>query len=1198
MRAFATIAAFEVRTRLKRLSTWVYFAIFFALAILWVAAAGGAIPGAIVSFGSGKVWINSPFAIAQTVAFLGMAALTVIGAIMGRGIQQDAEYRTESFFHTAPISKLAYLGGRFTGAAVVLLVILSSIALGGFAGLFIPGIDPDRVGPVRLLPYVIPYLTILLPNLVVLGGLFFCLGALTRKMLPVYVGSVVLLVGYLAANGLMRDMENKALAAVLDPFGSIAMSRLTEYWSIAERNEWLIPFEGLLAANRLVWLAIAATVVGIAFWRYRFAVPQQGGGRRASGSPTAADERATAVARLPVTAQVPVKPWRLLPRMTWMYFRETVKNVYFGVIALAGVLFFITASTTAGSVFGTTTWPVTWQMLELVSGSFGIFMVAIIAFYAGELAWRERDSRLDQIHDALPLPTWLPFAAKLAALMLVPVVLQAVLMLAAIGVQLGKGYTHLEPGLYVHALFGIDLVDYWLVCVLAFTVHSVVNQKYLGHFAMIVYFIAVAAMDLVGLQHILYKFGVTGGYVLSDMNGFGPYPPRFRSLEAYWGAAAALLAIAAYLAWVRGTTTDLRGRLSVACRRFTVPVRALTAVAAVAMATLGAWVYWNTNVLNPYVTTFELEQRQADYEKKYKATGDDPQPRITAVKLAVDLFPSEQRVRMRGSYGLENRSGRPVEVVQLGFLSGPLLNVRELAFAMPATLLVDDQAIGVRSYRLAEPLAPGAKTELRFDLELAQRGFRNSGAYTDVVENGSFVNGVTVLPIIGYQDRAELVSDHDRKKFGLAPKERMRARDDPVGRMQNEITTDADFITFEAVVGTEEGQLAIAPGYLERDWSDGGRHYFAYRMDAPILNFFAFQSARYAVKRDRWNDVAIEVWYQPGHAFNLDRMIAATKDGLDYFTAAFGPYQHRQFRIIEFPRYQAFAQAFPNTIPYSEGIGFIARVRDDDPDDIDYPYYVTAHELAHQWWAHQVVGANVQGGTMLVETLAQYSALMVMKRKVGEAGLQRFLRYELDRYLIGRSTEQKKELPLARVENQPYIHYRKGSLVMVALQDYLGEETLNRAIRAFRDEWAFKGPPYPTTLDFLAHVRAVTPPRFLGAVDDLFESITLYDNRATAASAKERPDGRFDVTVEVFAKKRKADELGREADAPLDDWIDVGVLDADGKALAIEKRRIVAERSTYGFVVDRRPARAGIDPFNKLIDRRPKDNTMPVTLGP
>ncbi len=116
-----------------------------------------------------------------------------------------------------------------------------------------------------------------------------------------------------------------------------------------------------------------------------------------------------------------------------------MKNVYFGVIALAGMLFFITTSTTAGSIFGTVTWPVTYQMLELVSGTFSAFMLVIITFYAGELAWREREHRFDQIHDALPIPTWLPFAAKLVALMLVPVLLQAILLLCGIGIQARQG---------------------------------------------------------------------------------------------------------------------------------------------------------------------------------------------------------------------------------------------------------------------------------------------------------------------------------------------------------------------------------------------------------------------------------------------------------------------------------------------------------------------------------------------------------------------------------------------------------------------------------------------------------------------------------------------------------------------------------------------------------------------------------------
>jgi aminopeptidase N len=185
---------------------------------------------------------------------------------------------------------------------------------------------------------------------------------------------------------------------------------------------------------------------------------------------------------------------------------------------------------------------------------------------------------------------------------------------------------------------------------------------------------------------------------------------------------------------------------------------------------------------------------------------------------------------------------------------------------------------------------------------------------------------------------------------------------------------------------------------------------------------------------------------------------------------------------------------------------------------------------------------------------------------------------------------------LGRVENQPYVHYRKGSLVMYALADYIGEDNLNRAIRAFRDEWAYKGPPYPNATQFLQHVRAVTPPQYQYVVDDMFESITLYDNRATAATAKALPDGKFEVTIKVLAKKRKADALGKEDDVPINDWIDIGVLDADGVPLYLEKKKIEREENEFTVIVDKKPSRAGIDPLTKLIDRRPKDNTVAVEL--
>ena len=148
--------------------------------------------------------------------------------------------------------------------------------------------------------------------------------------------------------------------------------------------------------------------------------------------------------------------------------------------------------------------------------------------------------------------------------------------------------------------------------------------------------------------------------------------------------------------------------------------------------------------------------------------------------------------------------------------------VHALDFATPAELVTDDLRVGLRSYKLASPLAARRDDGARASISrFPRRASRIRGSNTDVVYNGSFVNGRTVLPIIGYQERGELATDQDRKKFGLAPKERMRDRDDPAGLAENGLATDADFIAFEATVGTDADQSAIAPGYLQREWTRG-----------------------------------------------------------------------------------------------------------------------------------------------------------------------------------------------------------------------------------------------------------------------------------------------------------------------------------------------------------------------------------------
>ena len=156
----------------------------------------------------------------SAIAVLGFIGITVIGSVVGRAVQQDFEYGIHPFFFTAPIRKRDYFFGRLLGAWLTLVMIFLGIALGVLIGTHWPGVDAGarrRRAVLAELRAAVPVRAV--PNVLWLGGCFFVLAALTRQMAPVYVGGVIALVGYLFAMNLIGDMENKTLAAMIDPVG-------------------------------------------------------------------------------------------------------------------------------------------------------------------------------------------------------------------------------------------------------------------------------------------------------------------------------------------------------------------------------------------------------------------------------------------------------------------------------------------------------------------------------------------------------------------------------------------------------------------------------------------------------------------------------------------------------------------------------------------------------------------------------------------------------------------------------------------------------------------------------------------------------------------------------------------------------------------------------------------------------------------
>src|SRR5260370_905052 len=140
-----------------------------------------------------------------------------------------------------------------------------------------------------------------------------------------------------------------------------------------------------------------------------------------------------------------------------------------------------------------------------------------------------------------------------------------------------------------------------------------------------------------------------------------------------------------------------------------------------------------------------------------------------------------------------------------------------------------------------------------------------------------------------------------------------------------------------------------------------------------------------------------------------------------------------------------------------------------------------------------------------------------------------------------RGTERLKERPLLTVEaNQGYVHYRKGSVVLYYLREMIGENAVNRALRKIVQQYAYAKPPYPTSYALVDALREQTPPDLQYLIKDLFEDITLFSNRTIEATAQKRPDGKYDVTINVEARKFKADDKGNETEVPVNDWIDIG----------------------------------------------------------
>ena len=1188
MRRFLEILRFELVRQLSRPLLWLFVAVFGYLAF---AATSDGVTGA---GRSDDVFFNAPVDVAAYGIIVGMISLMVAAVLAGDAAARDAQTRIDPLVYALPLGRVQYLLGRFLAPflihAVVLLVAVAGIALLPL----LPAADPEIMGPFRPGAFAMAYLWFMLPNALFAHAIMFATASLTRRAITAFAaGGLLFFLSLFVPEFIGGQLQHWTFARWFDPSGYAAVRIYMDTWAPAQQNALLLPMEGMILWNRLFWLGAALLVVGGLIARFRFAhhAPRASGRSVTDLAEPDAMPADVAVPRASRTFDAGSRARQLAAAFA-LALRQIAHSRGILFLLVGPVLLFFAMPEMLEHI-GVPLEPSTSRLLlafqraAVLSSTIPLVLVLV---FTGELIWSERDARLSAMVDAAPVPDWVLMTGKLLALLPMLLVHQALLFAVAIGVQRVLGYTNHDFALLAQGLFGVQMVDYVLFGALAVAVHALVNHKYVGHLVMIVVWMMSRMAYRFGIEHDMLAYSSAPAIVHSDMTGYGWSVGPWLWHKLYWLGWALLLLAAARVLWPRGGESALLWRLRAARVRLRSALPLAIGAAAIVVVA-GGFTFWNTNVLNEHTTAGEGAARRAAYERAYSRYAGSPQPALTAMSLRVGLHPSRGRARIDGRYVLANRGAEPIDTLHIA--TSLALETDSVRFDRPARALARDARLGHGIYLLERPLAPGDSIVMSFVLRHEPRGF--GGRPNPVRPNGVMLDQADVLPRIGYQRDRELVAAAERRKRGMParvavpPLEDVAARYDP---------RRAAATSLDIVIATDSGHTAVAPGRLRRSWIEDGRRWFHYTTDVPVRDSWVLLSARYARRTGTFGDVDIEVLYHPGHTAGVERLLRSVRTSLADFTERFGPYPFGTVRFAESPGWGTGASAHPGFVDFDEGFAILDASR--DRREIDFVFGVVAHEVAHQWWGHQLVPAYVEGAPLLTESLAWYSALGAVEREYGREHLRRMLAMLRESYLTPRT---RAGVPLLRADDW-FQAYRKGAFAMQALREYIGQDEVDGALRALLGRHAAPNAPLATSLDLYAALQAAAPDSMQYLLHDLFEENTYWDLRTDSARA-ERIDGdRWRVTLDVRVSKSVVDTAGVESARPMNDHVDVAVFGAApapgarGAELYRERRRLASGSHRLVVEVTGEPERAGIDPDAILIDTYDGDNVEPVSRDP
>ncbi len=1137
-------------------------------------------------YGPSSVTITSPYVVTQSLGLLSLMAVFVLTLLTANAALRDSEHRMTELIFATPLTKPAWFLGRFGGAVAAVAVVMAVAALTLAVAPAIASVDSARVGPLQPLAYLWAFVVLVLPNLIVAGAVLFAVAVLTRSSAATYVAGVALYAAYwmtafLVDSPLMAGTtpttEGLARAALLDPFGLSAFFETTRYWSPHERETRLLPLGGHLLANRLLMLGASAAILAVA---YRGTTLTVVGARKVRRSAVDAD-----VDPAPAPATVPRGPDPGVLRTVGAIARlECVAVVrswpFAALIALwiFTIVMEVTAELSSGE-YGSRQLPSTQLLFDRIALPLTLLGTLVVAYYAAEIVWRDRVRGFHHLADATPAGNGARMAGRLLALLAVPLVLSLAAIVVGIAFQIAYGYADVRPGVHLALLWfaGVPLA---IFAVGAFVLQVLLPNRWLGTLAALL--LAAVAMrgQAIGLEHPMLRFAAFPQVGYSELDGFGGVAWSFAAFAAWWGSVACLLLVGARRLWRRGHDITLARRLRGMGGALGHGGRRLALVAAIVTCAVGVALAFALARHDGTPTTEERRAWSAAYEQRYRELAGRPQPSVTRVNGLVRLVPEARRASIEATLVIENRSADTIDTL---WVAAPRdADVRRLVIEGGRVVRADPE-FAMTVVGLDEPLAPGEARAMQWALAIDRGGIRAGPPRHDVTGNGTLLASDDLLPSFGYQPGLELDEPYVRARHGLTSPPSRRT---PASAIGSERVSDA-WIDLDLTIGTVPDQTALGPGRLTASWEREGRRWFHYVTSGPVTPGFVIVSGRYDVARAEHAGVTIEVWHGRQHAVNVPRVAEAVRASLAVLGSRFGAYADPVLRIAEVPRWAGFgAFATRGLILFPEHRGFLA---DGEEGPVDLVLRRVAHEVAHQWWGHQLDPEMAEGSLVLVETLAKDAEQQVVAAARGEGAIGPLLAFDEDRYLAGRANEGEDEEPMTRLTDDAYLYYGKGALMMHSLRERLGSERVDRALRHLLAE---RGGPLRTAsvLDLRERLLAEAPTATdRAAVSEWFDARVTWDLRVDSARVVARQGARTTLRLHVSGERHDGPSV-----APGDDEVDVAVVDARGATVWREAVRLDGGAAMRTITLDAEPAVVVVDPARRVIDRDRGNNRRDV----